>query len=399
MTAVWLIVFAGVTVYLISQLPTGAASTVAADLRTRIDAVAIAVESNSMPDGVRDIWLYRPDCAKPTPVAFCPSLFDVSAMGTIDKALLNNDVDALISKLGNQAASTAVIQSARVQEGGHSYLLVARPVTEAPVYTAVIGAAIDDPMVPDRSRRVTAAVIAALFFLLGATLSAFLVYRMVRPVWQIVQQQEDFLADAAHEMRTPLSVIQATASRMLAKDYEAKEYVSALQQIHSSAELAASGISELLDLARLNVADPALRLAPLRLDLLVEEIADTMQASGSPVEAHPGDSTVVEADLGLMRQAIVNAASNATRHASQIKLFVDTAGDLAVVHIQDNGSGFSEEMLASGFGRFRQGDRKGVAGLGLSIVKRIAELHGGAAEMLNLPDGGAEVLIKVPLRR
>jgi signal transduction histidine kinase len=95
---------------------------------------------------------------------------------------------------------------------------------------------------------------------------------------------------------------------------------------------------------------------------------------------------------------MVNAVMNATRHATEITLTTAARAGSAAVHVRDNGPGFTDSMLDHAFDRFAQGDRRGAAGLGLAIVRRIAQLHGGNATVRNRDGGGAEVTIEIPLK-
>jgi signal transduction histidine kinase len=209
-------------------------------------------------------------------------------------------------------------------------------------------------------------------------------------------QQRDFLADAAHELRTPLAVIQASASQALARPRERDEYVQALAEIRAAAERAGTGVAELLDLARLEGGQAVPRTAPLRLDLLAEEVAASVRVDGCAVEAVPGEPVVVDADFSLLRQAVENVVRNAAAHAAHVWVTVTTEKQ-AVIEIVDDGPGFPPGLAEHAFTRFQRGDTSPGTGLGLAIVRSILTAHGGHATAANRAEGGAVVRLCLPL--
>ena len=221
----------------------------------------------------------------------------------------------------------------------------------------------------------------------------------LNPARQAVSDQQGFLADAAHEMRTPLAVILASASQALAKSRSSEEYVRSLSEIRSAAERASAGVNEMLDLIRFESGQAIPRLAPLRLDLLAEEVAAAVRPESGEVIANPADPVVVDADMALMRQALDNLTRNAVRRAEQVELIATTIGGEAVLDVIDNGPGFDPQVLPRVFERYQRGDRRGEAGMGLAIVKAIVTAHGGTVEASNRPQGGAQVRIRLPLSR
>ncbi|MEZ5247522.1 MAG: HAMP domain-containing sensor histidine kinase [Acidimicrobiales bacterium] len=220
--------------------------------------------------------------------------------------------------------------------------------------------------------------------------------RSLRPARSAQQQQRDFIADAAHELRTPLAVIQASASHTLSRPRDGDDYRRSLEEIRAAAERAGTGVAELLELARLEAGQAKPRLAPLRLDLLTEEVAAAIRADHTVIEAMPGEALVVEADYGLVRQVLETLTRNAVARASHVWLTTSPYERWAVLDVVDDGPGFDPEILPHVFDRFRRGDTGGSSGLGLAIAKRIVESHGGRIEVTNRPEGGALVRVLLP---
>ncbi len=233
---------------------------------------------------------------------------------------------------------------------------------------------------------------------LGAVLSGL----AVAPLRRAMGDQQGFLADAAHEMRTPLAVIMASSSQALARPRTSEEYVRSLAEIRSAAERASTGVNEMLDLVRFESGQTMPRLGPLRLDLLAEEVAASVRPDVdghlAEVVADPSDAVVVSADMALLRQAVDNVVRNAARRSSRVELLTRTDRHDGVIEVVDDGPGFDPAVLPRVFERYQRGDRRGEAGLGLAIVRAIAVAHGGTAEARN-NDGapGATVTIRIPL--
>ncbi|MEZ5343749.1 MAG: HAMP domain-containing sensor histidine kinase [Acidimicrobiales bacterium] len=223
--------------------------------------------------------------------------------------------------------------------------------------------------------------------------------RLGAPVRHAKLVNSDFIADAAHELRTPLSIIQASAGHALARNREPEQYRESLEEILAATERAGSSVGELLEFARLESGQSTVRSAPLRLDLLVEEVAASIRVDAAKVEADVGDAVVVEADYNLIRQVVDNVTRNAAARASSVVLRTKIEPRGAVIEIADDGPGFDEGIIEHVFERFRRGDQSGSAGLGMSIAKTIVELHGGAIVAANRSAGGALVTITLPYKQ
>lgn len=275
-----------------------------------------------------------------------------------------------------------------------SFRAYVRPVVAGQGFVTLLytGDRDDDLAALDRRTWLIAIVMAAVAMGAGWWLAGY----ALGPTRRALADQQGFLADAAHEMRTPLAVILASSSQALARPRSDEEYVRSMSEIRSAAERASAGVNELLELARFDSGQAIPRLAPVRLDLLAEEVAASVRADECEVIAEPTDPVVVQADMPLLRQALDNIVRNAVRRSSRVELTSRRDGRDGVVSVADNGPGFDPAMVASVFDRYRRGDRKGEVGIGLSIVKAIVTAHGGEVSARNA-DQGAVVELRIPL--
>jgi two-component system OmpR family sensor kinase len=205
--------------------------------------------------------------------------------------------------------------------------------------------------------------------------------------------QAEFVANVAHELRTPLSLLQLQIDGL--------DDMAPKAALRATIERASHVVSQLLDLASLE----QLAIRPderFNLDTMVRETVETIAPmifshgrtialSGSE-EAHP----VIGREL-LISLALSNLIDNAARHSpsgTHIEVVVHSDGSVAV---EDNGPGIANTDLDLLSRRFWRADhaRSDSAGIGLSIVKRIVEAHGGRLNVANRPGGGAVFTIKL----
>ncbi len=314
------------------------------------------------------------------------------------QALGDTSLEPPVVTLALLALDSAAPVFDRLDQDG-AYLAYAKPISGSEVIVAAVS--LDEAEGDARSLRLKM-WLAALVAIGGAAAVGYLIAgRSLGPARRAMLQQRDFLADAAHELRTPLAVIQASASYALSRTRKYPEYVESLTEILQAASAAGTGVAELLDYARLDAGQAQPRLAPLRLDLLVEEVAQSIRVEGCIVEAEVGAPVVVDADLALVRQAIDNVARNGAKRATRVVLSTGLAAGAkeAVVTIADDGPGFDPVILPHVFERFRRGDERGGSGLGLAIVRTIVAVHGGRCEARNGTEGGAVVKLHLPLSR
>ncbi|GGU46897.1 hypothetical protein GCM10010211_08240 [Streptomyces albospinus] len=226
------------------------------------------------------------------------------------------------------------------------------------------------------------AVLLSLSALAGHLLSG----RAIKPALTALQQQEAFLADAAHDLRTPAASLRLLAGTAL-RDGPARN--EALERTVNLATRMGDLIDGLLTRARLTAGVATLAREPLRLDQLVETVIDDTPTGPHhiTVETRPA---IVNADPDLLRRAVTNLFTNALTHGhaadrpSEIQLTVTSGG---VLTIDDAGPGIPPDLAESLFERFHSGS--GSTGLGLSIAAWAAHAHGGTLTATGSPLGGA----------
>ncbi|MEV6976969.1 HAMP domain-containing sensor histidine kinase [Kitasatospora sp. NPDC093806] len=258
-----------------------------------------------------------------------------------------------------------------------------------------------DEAAHDRLTLVVVAACAALIAL-SALSGRLLAGRAVRPALAALDQQEAFLADAAHDLRTPAASLRLLAETGLRGEADPTEVLERTLRLSTRMGDLVDG---LLTRARLMAGVVELDLEPLRLDQLVEAAASDVPAA-APASALGHRVTVrtepvvVLADAVLLRRAVGNLLDNALAHGhapgepADIEVTVTADGTVAV---DDAGPGIPPDRVRSLFERFRSGS--GSSGLGLSIAAWVAHAHGGSLTVTASARGGARFVLRVPVRR
>ena len=227
--------------------------------------------------------------------------------------------------------------------------------------------------------------------------------RLLFRVGQSLENERRFTADAAHELRTPLAAarIQAQVAQ-LSKDTEKRAH--ALTQTLAGLDRATRLVEQMLRLARL---DPLARLPqPQKVNLsdLVQRVAAGVQDAVPNALirlALANESCSIDGDGDLLEVALRNLIDNAIRYSpehSEVRVFLQTEGGGVILGVRDNGPGVAPDELPRLMERFYRGASVTAegSGLGLTIVSRIAELHGAKLELLNGNEGGFEARLHWP---
>jgi signal transduction histidine kinase len=203
---------------------------------------------------------------------------------------------------------------------------------------------------------------------------------------QALNAQREFTADAAHELRTPLAILRTRVDTTLEP--------AAAQELQTDIDGIVLILDQLLELAELEGASNT-RWEQIDLNSLCAEvvalIAPLAIAEGKTVELSPGSSTPVFCSGEMVARAVRNLVENAIRYSPHGGTVSVEVSSPATVSVADRGPGVKPEDREMIFHRFWRKNRqsKDHAGLGLAIVAKIAQLHGGSVSVLDRPGGGA----------
>lgn len=228
--------------------------------------------------------------------------------------------------------------------------------------------------------------------------------RLLLQVNQLLGREKRFIADAAHELRTPLAVLRIhTQNALQAPDVADRE--QALGQLEQGIERATRIVAQLLTMARLEPAAVPMDRAPVDLAVFLRnELAEL-----TPLALDRQQELTFELDeaadyhlradapsLGILLQNLLSNAVQHTPAGGLIKVALLAEPQSICLQVEDSGAGVPAEQREKLFERFyRQGSGQG-AGLGLSIVQRIVELHGGEIMLADAPAGGLQVSVRLP---
>ena len=220
-------------------------------------------------------------------------------------------------------------------------------------------------------------------------------------------QQKQFASDAAHELRTPVSVILTQTQTALNRERAAAEYRETIEACQRAAQRMRKLIRELLELARLDAGQEQMKR--LRFDF-AKTVVDCVELT-KPLADEKGVKIISEipaleiaGDPERLGQVVTNLLTNAIQYnksGGEVRLNLKSEGGLAVLTVTDTGQGIAAGNLPRVFGRFFRADESrtgsGNAGLGLAIAKAIVEAHGGAIEVASEEGAGTTFVARLPL--
>lgn len=225
------------------------------------------------------------------------------------------------------------------------------------------------------------------------------------------RRKDEFLAMLAHELRNPLAPIVNAVEylRVVADDHAQVAHARATieRQVTHLVHL----VDDLLDVSRVSRGRIVLQKGPLSLGAVIQQAVETMRpqidARGHRLTVSlPERPLIVDGDVTRLAQVVSNLLSNAAKYTDEggrIDIALEADGDMAVIRVRDNGRGIDPHVISHVFELFFQADNsldraEGGLGIGLSLVKRLVDRHGGRVSAHSAGRGcGSEFVVRLPL--
>ncbi|GAC1565620.1 MAG: ATP-binding protein [Ktedonobacteraceae bacterium] len=233
--------------------------------------------------------------------------------------------------------------------------------------------------------------------------------KMITQLNQSFIQQRRFVADASHELRTPVAAIRSMTDVALAQSSNVEECLCVLSDVNVQAERLGWLIRDLLILARSDEGQVQLDQELVRLDLLVSDVVATLEPlaveRGIVLQVQKLEPATVRGDASRLIQCVINLLDNAltyTNSGGRVTLVVEIRDRCGCIVVQDTGIGIAPEDSSHIFERFYRADpartrKVGGSGLGLSIVDWVIRAHEGSIHVESQVGQGSTFTLSLPL--
>lgn len=222
-----------------------------------------------------------------------------------------------------------------------------------------------------------------------------------------IRQREDVVSIVSHDLRNPLGVTLAASELLLDLPLDEQQRRRQAEIIRRSGKRMQRLIEDLLDVARMEAGVLVVRPSREELHPILEEVSDLFREQAEDrsirllVSEADGDPSA-RVDRDRIIQGVSNLLDNAIRltpEGGSVTLSVEEEGEDVLVSVADTGPGIAPELLEGLFDRFAQGDEidRGAAGLGLSIVKGVAQAHSGDVSVVSVPGEGSIFTLRLPI--
>lgn len=317
---------------------------------------------------------------------------------------------AWISSAAVRASREGSINEDHAVPGGKMLRLHAEPFRLSSGARMIATAVADRVELEDRYAALIGVFGAAAFaaLLLVAVGGSILVGKSAKPVEQTMEQMRRFMADAAHELRTPITVLRSRAEIALQQPRDNDAYVNVLRGVESESIRLGRIVDDLLILARADAGDRPIERNEFQLDDLA---LDAAAAAGAVAQSRQVgvivgnlDSARIDGDSELVRRLMMILLDNAIKFTPagrevRISIFADSSA--ATLVVEDSGIGIPADQLPQVFDRFYRGDpargRSEGAGLGLSIARWIADAHRARINVSSAERNGTRVEVTFPI--
>lgn len=219
------------------------------------------------------------------------------------------------------------------------------------------------------------------------------------------EAEKQFTADASHELRTPVSIIKGACEYGLKYDENPEERQETLEMIARQAEKMAQLIGQLLSMTRLDQGTEGARLEPVDLGVLVEGLIRERGYEEDKLFLSVSPGVKVRGDGALLARLTENLVENAFKYGKpegHVWVTVKSQGEEGILEVRDDGIGIPKDQQEKIWQRFYQvdpsrSDESSGVGLGLSMVRQIAQLHGGTVTLDSVEGIGSAFALHLPL--
>jgi len=240
---------------------------------------------------------------------------------------------------------------------------------------------------------------------------AIIVLQDITEMLRLEQVRSDFVANASHELKTPISAIRGFVETIV-DDPDMSEDVRTrfIERISKQVTRLDHIVQDLIHLSRFDTHARKMSVSRLELSFLLDQVyqahLDDAEAAGVSLRLDVPDKPIeVDGESEALEQMVTNLVDNAIKYSKSeglVVLRLRTLGQMAVIEVEDNGIGIPDGELQRIFERFYRVDRarsreKGGTGLGLSIVKHIAQSHRGSVMVESHPGKGSVFTVRLPL--
>ncbi len=218
-------------------------------------------------------------------------------------------------------------------------------------------------------------------------------------------QQQQFTSDAAHELRTPVSVMLTQTQTALNREREAADYKQTVEACQRAAQRMRRLIESLLALARLDAGQEVLKRLRFDFSKMISDCAELVK----PIAEERGvkiflalEPVETTGDSERLAQVVTNLLTNAVHYnkpGGEVRVKLESHGGMVILTVSDTGHGIAPEDLPRVFERFYRADKSrstGGNGLGLAISKAVVEAHGGAIEVSSAKNAGTVFTVLLP---
>jgi signal transduction histidine kinase len=229
---------------------------------------------------------------------------------------------------------------------------------------------------------------------------------MISRLEKSIKKIKQFSGDVSHELRTPLTIIRGEIEVLLRKERSREEYQKTLKSTLEEADYLERIIDDLLFLSRIEALEKKEFDKPVQLDEVLLKVAESLELAAKKKNITLDIKTVEPAQIKgeeiLMERMVSNIIDNAIRYTpsgGKVEVGLENKDGKPMLQVQDTGIGIPEESLSLIFDRFYVVDKSrsketGGLGLGLSIVKQVADSHGAEIEVQSELNKGTTFLLR-----